>query len=158
MSEILKLLNTLSLALQAQSALLVDIKHIIRITLERLQKLTGVATPNHFHGVLFPTNCFYATIFCKIYFEFTRFLWIFFWSKSCCFLAIFNKITIKLNLQREDWVLGCNLWCSFPFTLNPEFPKVLSLKSSSRQLLEAMVVQFLIAYSVNVLLVVTAFC
>ena len=36
MVDILKLLNTLSLSLQKQGALLVDIKHIIRITLEKL--------------------------------------------------------------------------------------------------------------------------
>ena len=61
MADILKLLNTLSLALQTQGALLVHIKqHTIRITLEKLQKLTGVATLNHFQEVLFSANSFYA--------------------------------------------------------------------------------------------------
>ena len=61
MADILKLLDNLSLALQKQGALLVDIKRIIQITLEKLQKLTGVATSNHFQEVLFPTNSFYAS-------------------------------------------------------------------------------------------------
>ena len=59
MSDILKLLNTLSL--QKQGALLGDIMHIIRITLGKLQKLTEVATSNHFHEVLFSTHSFYSS-------------------------------------------------------------------------------------------------
>ena len=61
MTDILKLLNTLSLAIQKQGAVLVDIKHIIRIILEKLQKLAGVATSNHFQEVPFPTNGLYAS-------------------------------------------------------------------------------------------------
>ena len=60
MADILKFLNTLSLALQKQGAVLVDIKHTIRVTLEKLQKLSGVATPNHFQEVFFPTSSFCA--------------------------------------------------------------------------------------------------
>ena len=43
------------------------------------------------------------------------------------------------------------------FSRIPKFPKAISLKSKSWQLLEAIVVQLLIVYSVNVLLAVTAF-
>ena len=59
MADTLQLLNTLSLALQKQGAIL-DIKHLIWTILEKVQKLTGVTTPNHFQEVLFPTNNFYA--------------------------------------------------------------------------------------------------
>ena len=65
MSDILKLLNTLSLqkqgALEKQGALLGDIMHIIRITLGKLQKLTEVTTSKHFQEVLFSTHSFYSS-------------------------------------------------------------------------------------------------
>ena len=59
-ADILKLLNTLSLVLHKQGALLLDIKHIIKTTLEKLHKLTGVTTTKHFQEILFPTNNFHA--------------------------------------------------------------------------------------------------
>ena len=60
MADIPKLINTFFLALQKQVALFVDIKYIIRIVLEKLQKLVVVATPNHFQKVLCPTDSFHV--------------------------------------------------------------------------------------------------
>ena len=48
------------MTLQKQDALLVDIKHIVRITWEKLQKLTAVTTSKHFPEVLFQINSFNA--------------------------------------------------------------------------------------------------
>lgn len=37
-----------------------NFKHIIRITLEKLQKQTGVTTSKHFQEIIFPANRFHA--------------------------------------------------------------------------------------------------
>ena len=37
-----------------------NIKHIIKITLEKLQKLTGIATSTHYQEILFQANSFRA--------------------------------------------------------------------------------------------------
>ena len=55
-ADILKILNTLSLSLQKQAAFSANIKYTMTITLEILQKLTAVATPKKFQGVLLPTE------------------------------------------------------------------------------------------------------
>ena len=64
---------------------------------------------------------FGVTIMCKIYWEFTRFRWKSWFEVKVqrCFLAIFNKITIKWNFWRKEWILGYSWRVSFPFTQVP---------------------------------------
>ena len=50
----------------------------------------------------------------------------------------------NLILLWEDWLPGCSLSISFPFTQIPKFPKILSLKSQGWQSFEAIVVSFLL--------------
>ena len=46
MTDILAVMNTLSLALQKQGSLLVDIKHMVEITIDAPQKLLVTNTPS----------------------------------------------------------------------------------------------------------------
>ena len=48
MTDILAVMNTLSLALQKQGSLLVDIKHMVDIKTDTLQKLSVTNTPSEF--------------------------------------------------------------------------------------------------------------
>lgn len=69
-ADILKILNTLSPSLQKQAAFSANIKYTMTITLEILQKLTAVATPKKFQGVLLPTKSFHPH-YQKIFSHFT---------------------------------------------------------------------------------------
>ena len=60
MTDILAVMNTLSLALQRQGSLLVNIKHVVDITTETLQKLSVANTPSEFMDIPSPTKSSYA--------------------------------------------------------------------------------------------------
>ena len=52
MTDILAVMNTLSLVLQKQGGLLVDIKHMVDITTNNLQKLSVTNTSSEFTDIL----------------------------------------------------------------------------------------------------------
>ena len=58
--DILAVMNTLSLALQKQGSLLVDIKQMVEITTDTLQKLSVTNTPSEFTDILSPRKSSYA--------------------------------------------------------------------------------------------------
>ena len=60
MTDILAVMNTLSLALQRQGSLLVNIKHVVDITTDTLQKLSVTNTPSEFMDILSPTKSSYT--------------------------------------------------------------------------------------------------
>ena len=61
MTDILGIMNTLSLALQNQDRLLVDIKYRVEITTDTLQKLSVTNNPSEFTDILSPRKSSYAT-------------------------------------------------------------------------------------------------
>ena len=62
MTDILAVMNTLSLALQRQGSLLVNIKHVVDITTDTLQKLSVTNTPSEFMDILSPKKVPMLTI------------------------------------------------------------------------------------------------
>ena len=62
MTDILAVMNTLSLALQRQGSLLVNIKHVVDITTDTLQKLSVTNTPSEFMEILSPKKVPMLTI------------------------------------------------------------------------------------------------
>ena len=60
MTDILAVMNTLSLALQKQGSLLVDIKQMVEITTDTLRKLLVTNTPSEFTDILSPRKSSYA--------------------------------------------------------------------------------------------------
>ena len=60
MSDVLAVLNTLSLGMQKQGILLVDIKHLKELAVEKLKKMHEAKTSNEFKDVLFPATSYYA--------------------------------------------------------------------------------------------------
>ena len=57
---ILVVMKTLSLGIQKQDSLLVDIKHVIDITTDNLQILSVTNTPSEFKDILSPRKSSYA--------------------------------------------------------------------------------------------------
>ena len=55
-------MNTLSLALQKQGSLLVDIKHMVDITTDTLQKLSATNTSSEFKDICHPGKVSTLTI------------------------------------------------------------------------------------------------
>ena len=60
MTDILAAMNTSSSALQKQGSLLVDIKHMVNIMTDTLQKLSVIYTPSEFKNILSPRKSSYA--------------------------------------------------------------------------------------------------
>ena len=60
MTDILAVMNTLSLALQKQVSFLVDIKAMVEITTDTLWKLSVTNTPSEFTDILSPRKSSYA--------------------------------------------------------------------------------------------------
>ena len=59
-TDILAVVNTLYLALQKQTALLIDIKHLVQITTETLTKLSTTNSPIDFGQILARRKSYYA--------------------------------------------------------------------------------------------------
>ena len=59
-TDILAVMNTLSLALQKQGSLLVDIKQMVEITTDTLRKLSMTNTPSEFTDILSPRKSSYT--------------------------------------------------------------------------------------------------
>ena len=60
MTDILAILNTLSLALQKQGVLLVDINSFLNITLEKLKAMSVTKDNKAFNDILSPQKSYYA--------------------------------------------------------------------------------------------------
>ena len=60
MTDILAVMNILSLALQKQRSLFVDVKHMVDITTDTFQKLSVTNTPSEFKDILSPRKSSYV--------------------------------------------------------------------------------------------------
>ena len=60
LTDILTILNILSLVLQKECILFIDIKHFIGVTLQQLQKLAKADNLEEFSSLLSPRKSYYA--------------------------------------------------------------------------------------------------
>ena len=60
MTDVLSIMNTLSLTLQKEGALLVDIKCSVDITVEQLRKLANAESPSDFQDIFAPNVSYYS--------------------------------------------------------------------------------------------------
>ena len=61
MTDILSIFNLLSLTLQKQGVLLVDIKNCVGLTVDKLRLLSNATHPDEFEAILSPKHSYYAS-------------------------------------------------------------------------------------------------